>query len=289
MASTLVMVFAALLAFASVARAEVTAAQLNVVDGEVLPTGQRITPTAAPGAEFSRLNPNLADLPNFEAGQAVELAISPDGTTLLVLTSGYNRNFGKDGLPIANQSNEYVFIFDISDGHPKQRQVLTVANSFNGIAWNPSGREFYVSGGSDDSVHIFTRRNGLFAESTELKLGHSAGIGLVVKPVAAGLAVSPSGTQLLVANYENDSVSLIDLARYAVIAELDLRPGRIDPGRRLELRRPHFRHQPARSRGRCPRRRRRHAFGCKADQDGRSAEQDDRRSREDPPLRRLRQ
>lgn len=107
----------------------------------------------------------------------------------------------------------------------------TVANSFNGIAWNPSGREFYVSGGSDDSVHIFTRRNGLFAESTELKLGHSAGIGLVVKPVAAGLAVSPSGTQLLVANYENDSVSLIDLARYAVIAELDLRPGRIDPAR----------------------------------------------------------
>lgn len=130
MASTLVMVFAALLAFASVARAEVTAAQLNVVDGEVLPTGQRITPTAAPGAEFSRLNPNLADLPNFEAGQAVELAISPDGTTLLVLTSGYNRNFGKDGLPIANQSNEYVFIFDISDGHPEaatgadRRQLL---------------------------------------------------------------------------------------------------------------------------------------------------------------------
>ena len=53
MPSTLVMVFAALLAFASVARAEVTAAQLDVVDGEVLLTGQRITPTAAPGAEFS--------------------------------------------------------------------------------------------------------------------------------------------------------------------------------------------------------------------------------------------
>ena len=56
-------------------------------------------------------------------------------------------------------------------------------------------------------------------------------MGLVVKPVAAGLAVSPSGTRLLVANYENNSVSLVDLARYAVIAELDLRPGKIDPAR----------------------------------------------------------
>ncbi|MCZ3272135.1 hypothetical protein NYZ54_19390, partial [Acinetobacter baumannii] len=46
---------------------------------------------------------------------------------------------------------------------------------------------------------------------------------------AAGVAVSPDGHQALVANYYNDSVSLLDLDRGTVIAEQDLRPGKIDP------------------------------------------------------------
>lgn len=50
-------------------------------------------------------------------------------------------------------------------------------------------------------------------------------------PVAAGLAISPDGARLLVANIQNDSVSLIDLANGQVIAEQDLRPGVIDPKR----------------------------------------------------------
>ena len=57
--------------------------------GEMLPTGQRITPAAAPGAVFRPLLPLPAD-PDFKAGQAVELAVSPDGAKLLILTSGYN-------------------------------------------------------------------------------------------------------------------------------------------------------------------------------------------------------
>ena len=51
-------------------------------------------------------------------------------------------------------------------------------------------------------------------------------------PVAASLAVSPDGTRLLVANIQNDSVSLIDLTSGQVVAEQDLRPGIIDPKRR---------------------------------------------------------
>jgi WD40 repeat protein len=42
------------------------------------------------------------------------------------------------------------------------------------------------------------------------------------------VAVSPDGRRLLAANFQNDSVSLIDLANGA-IAEQDLRPGKIDP------------------------------------------------------------
>src|SRR5581483_7134847 len=86
--------------------------------GELLPTGQRLTPEAMPGSTLVSLNPNLPDLPDFTAGQASAMALSPDGTTLLVLTSGYNRNVGPDGKPIAALSTEYVFVYDVSGPLP---------------------------------------------------------------------------------------------------------------------------------------------------------------------------
>ena len=69
----------------------------KLVEGELLHTGMRITPTAAPGSVFQTLNPDLPGLPDFVAGQAVSTALSPDGRTLLVLTSGYNRMNGPTG------------------------------------------------------------------------------------------------------------------------------------------------------------------------------------------------
>jgi hypothetical protein len=53
-----------------------------------------------------------------------------------------------------------VFVYDISGHPPLKKQVLQVPNSFNGIAWHPSGREFYVSGGVDDNVHVFEQHGG---------------------------------------------------------------------------------------------------------------------------------
>ena len=52
---------------------------------------QTITPLAPTGAQFQQLNPDLADNPSWEASHAVTSVVSPDGNTLLVLTSGYNR------------------------------------------------------------------------------------------------------------------------------------------------------------------------------------------------------
>jgi hypothetical protein len=58
---------------------------------QVIPnTGQLITPTAPTGARFEPLNPGLASYPTFLAGQAVTSVVSPNGKTLLILTSGYN-------------------------------------------------------------------------------------------------------------------------------------------------------------------------------------------------------
>jgi len=197
---------------------------------QVLPTGMTITPMAAPGAFFVPLNPDLPGLPSFVAGQPVTTAVSPDGTTLLVLTSGYNRMDNASGHKIKKDSNEYVFIFDISQQQPRKLQVLQVPNTFDGIAWNPDGAQFYVSGGVDDNVHTFASRNGRWAETgSPIALKHGKGLGIHVKPEAAGVAVTADGKRLLVANFENDSVSMIDLAARKKIAELDLRPGKINP------------------------------------------------------------
>lgn len=208
-----------------------TASKAALLSGEPTPTGQAITPTAAAGAIFQPLNPDLPDAPGFTAGQASAVALSPDGRTLLVLTSGFNRMLGADGKAIPSQSSEYVFVYDVSGDAPAKRQVIRVPDTFIGIAWAPAGDRFFVSGGVDDDVLEFTGAAGGFAKARTFPLGHKAGLGLQVKPEAAGLAVSPDGRRLLVANVQNDSVSLIDLATGRT-SELDLRPGLHDPKRK---------------------------------------------------------
>ena len=199
----------------------------------LLPTGKRITPLASPGAHFELLNPGLKDFPTFVAGQAMSTAVSPDGNTLLVLTSGFNRINGTDGKPIPGDSDEYVFVYDISRGPARKKQVIKVPNTFAGIAFAPSGKEFYVSGGVDDNLHSYLlKAAGGWAETgAPIPLGHHSGLGFTPgkDPLAAGgIAVTPDGKSALVANIYNDSVSVIDLAARRVVHELDLRPGKHD-------------------------------------------------------------
>jgi DNA-binding beta-propeller fold protein YncE len=201
-----------------------------LVQGEMLPTGQEITPTAAPGSTFNPLIP-IPSAPDFKAGQAVELAVSPDGSKLLVLTSGYNRTFGSEGNFVLPRSREYVFVYDIAGPAPVRRQAILLPNTFNGLAWRPDGAGFIVSGGFNDTLRLYKQDGNRFVfDGPPIELGHRAGNGIDVRPMAAGIAVSPAGERLLVANFANDSVSLVDLAARKVVAEQDLRPGKIDPG-----------------------------------------------------------
>jgi len=125
-------------------------------------TGQQITPLAPPDSRFVTLNPRLPDHPNWLAGRAATTVVSPDHNTLLVLTSGYNRVYteGESTPPYpwyGPDSNEYVFIYDISRQVPSYTpQVLQIPNSYHGIVFDPSGRHFYVAGGPNDMVHTMT-------------------------------------------------------------------------------------------------------------------------------------
>jgi DNA-binding beta-propeller fold protein YncE len=236
--------------------------------------GQQISPLAPQGSTFEPLNPGLADNPNWLAGQAATTLVSPDKKTLLVLTSGYNRVFRTDGKPDAfntyfnwPDSQEYVFVYDISTNKPIKKQVIMVPNTYYGMVFDPSGTAFYVSSGSGDlpydttgafnpakaggdNVHVFTlNASGSWQHATELALNHPAGNGLVVEPptgeqipvnemvavspMAAGVAISQDGLTLVVANYYNDSITVFTggLGKWSKGTDLDLRPGKNDPAK----------------------------------------------------------
>src|SRR6516225_1633107 len=195
-----------------------------------LPNGLMITPYAAPHSSLMMLNPGMPGRRDLTMGQAVTTALSPDGSTLLVLTSGYN----KDG---PQKYDEYIFLFDVTVYPPIQKQALRVPNSFCGLTWNPGGDEFYVSGGVDDNIYVFSRtRQGGFGRTAALPLGHKKANGLfanlpapldayAAKPMVAGISVDQSGSTAVVANFYNDSISIIDLKARKKTGELDLRPG----------------------------------------------------------------
>ncbi len=153
------------------------AAAADSDDGGMLPTGFRITPTAAPGSSFARLATGLRADGNADAAEAAATALSPEGDTLLVLTSGYNIGFMDEagvkithpvidpatGKPDPGASpvpkSEWVFVYDVSHGVPAVVQRIALPNTYDGIAWRHDGRGFFVSGGIDDRVYAFERRS----------------------------------------------------------------------------------------------------------------------------------
>ncbi|HTC35944.1 MAG TPA: hypothetical protein VK724_21380 [Bryobacteraceae bacterium] len=204
-------------------------AQVPVTQSINVPnTGAVITPLAPRGSRFTYLNPGLTNYPNDVVEFAVSSAVSPDSKTLALITSGDYGIYTTTGSKDNSASTEWLFIFDISHGLPVQKQAIQVTNTYQGIVFDPSGTALYVAGGRNDSVHIFKLTAGVWAESTSspVALGHTAGLGSGTPPEAAGLAISGDGAKLVVANYENDSVSVLTNSGgvWSKVGELDLRP-----------------------------------------------------------------
>jgi DNA-binding beta-propeller fold protein YncE len=192
--------------------------------------GKKITPLAQRGSRYAYLNPGLATLPNYVAGQALHSVVSPDHKTLLIVTSGYNAGNNSAGTRVTN--NEWVFIFDVTNPIPVQKQAINVANTYNGIVFDPSGTTFYVTGGVNDNVHIYDFNGSAWAERLPaVALSHTSQSG-GVSPVATGIDVTKNGLKMIVTNYENDSVTLLNknatTGAWSKGADFDLRPGKIN-------------------------------------------------------------
>jgi DNA-binding beta-propeller fold protein YncE len=101
--------------------------------------------------------------------------------------------------------------------------------------WGPDGTKFYVAGGPDDTLHTFALSNGVWAEAgSAIALGHKGGLMNLetqVGPTVSGLGITADGKTVVVANWETDSVTAVDVVNGVVLAEYDLRPGIIDPAK----------------------------------------------------------
>ena len=202
-----------------------------------LPTGQYVTPTALKDAEQQFLNPGLPAYPDFVAGEAVRSRLSPDGTTLAILTAGQNSLYKPDGTVDVANSTQYIFLYDVQGANktnPALMQVLKQVNSHVGLVFSPDGNTIYAAGGNDDAVYVYSKGAAGFAAAAPIPLGHFApgatgsarnkGVGLGVQPNASGMDISANGSTLVVANNYNDSISVIDTATRTVRYEHDLRP-----------------------------------------------------------------
>lgn len=242
------------------------------VGGNLLPDGFYISPTAAPGAIFQGLPTGLRADGSADANGAVTTALSPDGTALLILTTGYNTGFyteGADGTAILwpalypltglpsstlTPNAEWVFVYDVRGVQPVQKQMINIPNTYAGLVWDPSGATFYVAGGIDDRVEVYSSpgggasADGNYTPSAPfVLLNHNQPANVPIQEyptgglfsttpindnpiaqymympfsaLAAGLAISPDGTTLYVANYQNDSLSVISTATRLVTNEI---------------------------------------------------------------------
>ena len=213
------------------------------LQGGLLPTGLYITPLLAPGSSFQWLTTGLRPDGTANGGGPISTALSPDGKTLAVLTSGYNDNyFTTTGTPITapildpatgqptgktTTTFQWLFVYDVSGTRPVQKQQIQLAAAFDGVAFGKGGRTLYLSGGQADEVFIYSLHAGTWAvDPPFVVLGHNPNPGNVLNstPQAAGVSVSPDGSQLFVANYNNNSVSVIDTYTHQKIREIPI-PG----------------------------------------------------------------
>ena len=141
------------------------------------------------------------------AGDSVELgslplglALAPGGGQAVVVLSGWR----EQGIQVVDLASRRV------------TQTLTQESAFYGLAFARDGRELYVSGGNDDAIHCYTWTNGVATLQRRIVLAAKAPEKTGSR-YPAGLAVSPRGHLLYVAENVGDSVAVVDLTTSKVV------------------------------------------------------------------------
>jgi YVTN family beta-propeller protein len=171
----------------------------------VTPIGYTVTPVGK--------QTNLGDLP-------LGAVSSPDGRWLLVSNDG--------------QGTQSLQVIDTTTSKVTQTLPYPAPKAlFVGLVFAQDGKTLYASGGGTNLIRRYMVKGGTLTESTPIPLPTTNPTGAKINPLPAGIALTPDGHRLLVADQQADALSVIDLATgtvhtaaaghhpYAVVASAD--------------------------------------------------------------------
>ncbi len=153
-----------------------------------LPTGVRLDPAG-----------HSYDVGSFP----LTAVLSPDGTRIVLLLNGWR----EQGVQVVDRSTGAVL------------QTLPQRAAFLGLAFSPDGQTLYASGGNQDVVYRYAWAQGRATLTDSLILAYKAN-NAKGRRYPAGLAPSPDGRTLYVAENLGDSLAVIDLSSGRVVQRL---------------------------------------------------------------------
>jgi YVTN family beta-propeller protein len=131
------------------------------------------------------------------------MRVTPEGENVVLSLSGHRQQ----GLQVVNPATGAIV------------QELPQASAFIGLAFSPDARTLYSSGGNQDVVYRYDWRGGRASLRDSLILAPKTGRGSG-RRYPAGLAPSPDGRFLYVAENLADSLAVIDVEHGTVVQRL---------------------------------------------------------------------
>jgi YVTN family beta-propeller protein len=154
----------------------------------VTPIGYTVTPAGKQA--------NLGDLP-------LSAVSSPDGRWLVVSNDG--------------QGAQSLQVIDTTTSQVTQTLPYPAPKAlFVGLAFAQDGKTLYASSGGNNLIRRYTVSGGTLTEATPIPLPTTNPAGAKINPFPAGIALTPDGQRLLVADQQADALSVVDLATGAV-------------------------------------------------------------------------
>ncbi|PZS39175.1 MAG: phosphoesterase, partial [Pseudonocardiales bacterium] len=154
----------------------------------MIPVGYTLTPAGRQTA--------LGDLP-------LAAAISPDGHWLAISNDG--------------EGAQSLQLVDTATGMVSQTLFYPAPTAlFVGLVFAPDGKTLYASGGGNDIIRRYSVTGGTLTEQAPIPLPTSNPAGGKINPFPAGIALTPDGQRLLVADQQADAFSVVDLTNGTV-------------------------------------------------------------------------